>query len=68
MPLTERPLGAQMKRAERLGARFAAVRRARTSSRAGRFGLKDLATGEQDATLDEAGIVAARPRERIAWR
>lgn len=62
MPLTERPLGAQMKRAERLGARFALfVGAAELSS--GRFGLKNLASGEQ-IEVDEAGIEAAVRRER----
>jgi len=62
MPLTERPLGAQMKRAERLGARFALfVGEAELAS--GRFGLKNLATGEQ-IEVDRAGIEAAVRRER----
>jgi len=62
MPLTERPLGAQMKRAERLGARFALfVGEAELAS--GRFGLKNLATGEQ-TEVDEAGIAAAVRVER----
>jgi histidyl-tRNA synthetase len=57
MPTIERPLGAQMKRAERLGARFALfVGEGELAS--GRFGLKDLATGEQ-VEVDAAGIAAA---------
>jgi histidyl-tRNA synthetase len=57
MPTTERPLGAQMKRAERLGARFALfVGEGELAS--GRFGLKNLATGEQ-VDVDAAGIAAA---------
>lgn len=57
VPTTERPLGAQMKRAERLGARFA-VFVGEGEIRSGRFGLKNLATGEQ-VDADEAGIIAA---------
>jgi len=55
-PLSSRPLGAQIKRAEKAGARFAAFLGESELAR-GRFGLKDLATGEQVET-DEAGIVA----------
>jgi histidyl-tRNA synthetase len=62
MPLTERPMGAQMKRAERVGARFALfVGEAELSS--GRFGLKNLTSGEQ-IEVDEAGIEAAVRVER----
>jgi len=62
MPLTERPMGAQMKRAERVGARFALfVGEAELSS--GRFGLKNLTSGEQ-IEVDEAGIEAAVRTER----
>jgi len=62
MPLTERPLGAQMKRAERLGARFALfVGEAELAS--GRFGLKNLTSGEQ-IEVDEASIEAAVRVER----
>lgn len=62
MPLTERPLGAQIKRAERLGARFALfVGEAELAS--GRFGLKNLKSGEQ-IEVDEAGIDAAVRVER----
>ncbi len=62
MSLTERPLGAQIKRAERLGARFALfVGEAELAS--GRFGLKNLASGEQ-IEVDEAGIDAAVRLER----
>jgi histidyl-tRNA synthetase len=57
MPLTERPLGAQIKRAERVGARFALFVGQAELAR-GRFGLKDLASGEQ-IEVDEAGIEAA---------
>jgi len=56
MPLLERPLGAQLRRATRNGARFA-VFVGRDELAAGRFGLKDLSSGEQ-VTLDEAQILA----------
>jgi histidyl-tRNA synthetase len=53
MPLGERPLGAQLKRAERQGARFALFV-GKDEVGEGRYGLKDLATGEQrKATLEE---------------
>jgi histidyl-tRNA synthetase len=62
MPLLERPLGAQMKRAERMGARFALfVGDAELARR--RFGLKNLATGEQ-VEVDEAGLDLAVRSER----
>lgn len=57
MPMEPRPLGAQMKRAERAGARYALFVGEGEIAR-GAFGLKNLATGEQ-VDLDEAGIVAA---------
>jgi histidyl-tRNA synthetase len=57
LPTIERPLGAQMKRAERLGARFALfVGEGELAS--GRFGLKNLATGEQ-VDVESATIAAA---------
>jgi histidyl-tRNA synthetase len=62
MPLTERPLGAQMKRAERVGARFALFVGEAELQR-GRFGLKDLGSGEQ-IEVDEAGIDAVVRAER----
>ncbi len=62
MPLTERPLGAQMKRAERLGARFALFVGEAELAR-GRFGLKDLESGEQ-IEVDAAEIEAAVRRVR----
>lgn len=61
MPLTERPLGAQMKRAERLGARFALFV-GESELKQGRYGLKNLATGEQ-VEVDEAGLLASVRRE-----
>ena len=57
MPTVERPMGAQFKRAERLGARFA-LYVGEADVRAGRYPLKDLRSQEQVAVaLDE---VAAR--------
>jgi len=61
MPLTERPLGAQMKRAERLGARFALFV-GETELKQGRFGLKNLASGEQ-VDVEEADLPTAVRRE-----
>ena len=62
LPLTERPLGAQMKRAERLGPRFALFVGEAELAR-GKFGLKDLKSGEQ-IEVDEAGIEGAIRSER----
>lgn len=53
--LSERPLGAQMKRAERLRARFAVFVGGEELG-SGFFGLKDLSTGVQ-VSVDEDGIV-----------
>ena len=61
-PLVERPLGAQVKRADKAGARFA-IFIGRDEIASGRYGVKDLASGEQ-ATLDEAGIAARLGGER----
>lgn len=61
-PLSERPLGAQMKRAERVGARHALFVGEGEIAR-GRFGLKDLVSGEQ-VEVDEAGVVARVLSER----
>lgn len=55
MPLTGRPMGAQLKRAGRLGARFALFV-GRDELEAGRFGLKDFTTGEQ-IEVDETGLL-----------
>jgi len=49
-----------MKRAEKVGARYAVFVGESELSR-GRFGMKDLATGEQ-VDRDEAGIVAEARR------
>jgi len=54
--LVERPLGAQMKRADREGARFA-VFVGKDEIERGAFGVKDLASGVQE-TLDEHGLFA----------
>jgi histidyl-tRNA synthetase len=52
MSLCERPMGAQLKRSDRLGARFALFV-GEAELREGRFGLKDLASGRQDAVPEE---------------
>ncbi len=62
MPLAERPMGAQLKRAERLGARFALFVGA-TELERDRYGLKNLASGEQ-IEVDAAGIDAVVLKER----
>jgi len=54
--LVERPLAAQMKRADREGARFA-VFVGQAEIERGAFGVKDLASGVQEA-LDERGLLA----------
>jgi histidyl-tRNA synthetase len=61
-PLAERPLGAQMKRAERLQARFALFV-GETELARGTFGLKDLRSGEQ-VEVDEARIETIVRAER----
>ena len=64
MPLAERPLSAQIKRAERQGARFALFA-GKEEVAEGRYGLKDLETGEQrKATLDEV-LAAVRGRVHV---
>ena len=56
VPLVERPMGAQLRRADKAGARFALfVGKEELGS--GRYGLKDLRTGEQ-VEVDEAGVLA----------
>ena len=55
MPLRERPMGAQLKRADRLGARYALFIGANELA-SGQFGLKDLASGEQ-VTVDAATLL-----------
>jgi histidyl-tRNA synthetase len=54
-PLVERPMGAQLKRARRSGARFALFVGSDELTK-GRFGLKDLDSGEQE-DLDESQAI-----------
>lgn len=56
MPVAERPMGAQLKRADRAGARFA-VFVGKDEMAQGRYGVKDLRTGDQES-LDEQGLLA----------
>jgi histidyl-tRNA synthetase len=56
MPLVERPMGAQLKRADKAAARYALFV-GKDEIAAGRFGFKDMAIGEQRA-LDEESILA----------
>ncbi|MDH3592934.1 MAG: histidine--tRNA ligase, partial [Planctomycetota bacterium] len=61
VPLVERPMGAQMKRADRLGVRRAMFVGEREIE-AGRFGVKDLRTGDQsDVELDDLVRVLGEP-------
>ena len=61
MSLTDRPMGAQMRRADKAGARYALfVGKEELAS--GRFGLKDLRTGEQ-VSVDEASLVDRLTKE-----
>ncbi|HZN54411.1 MAG TPA: histidine--tRNA ligase [Candidatus Polarisedimenticolaceae bacterium] len=60
MPMQERPMGAQFKRAERLGARFA-LYVGESEVRAGRYPLKDLRS--QTQVVAGPGEVAALVRE-----
>ena len=62
-PTTERPMGAQMRRADKAGAKFALFVGADELA-AGRFGLKDLRTGKQVDVKDND--VAARVKEGIS--
>ena len=55
MPLVERPMGAQLKRADRMRARYALFVGA-SEVEAGRYGLKDLSTGEQ-VPVDEEELL-----------
>jgi histidyl-tRNA synthetase len=59
-PISERPMGAQMRRADRVGARFALFVGADELA-AGRFGLKNLRTGEQVDVSED--VVAPRVKE-----
>lgn len=59
---SDRPLGAQLKRADRADARFALfVGKHELDS--GRYGLKDLRSGKQEE-IDEAGLVARLRTEK----
>jgi histidyl-tRNA synthetase len=54
LPLALRPMGAQLRRAERAGARYALFL-GKDEIASGRYGLKDLSTGEQrDLAIEEA--------------
>jgi histidyl-tRNA synthetase len=55
-PTSERPMGAQLRRADRLGARFVLFV-GQEEIATGRYGLKDLRTGEQES-LEEGAVVA----------
>jgi histidyl-tRNA synthetase len=56
MATQDRPMGAQVKRADRVAARFALFV-GRDELERGRFGLKDLASGDQE-DIEEACLVA----------
>lgn len=56
LPLVERPMGAQLRRADKMGARFALFV-GKDELAAGRFGLKNLSTGEQ-IEVSESDIVS----------
>lgn len=55
-PLVERPMGAQLKRADRAGVRWALFV-GKDEIAAGRFGLKNLQSGEQE-NVEEGAILA----------
>jgi len=55
-PVAQRPMGAQLKRADKLGARFAVFVGADEIA-TGKYGFKNLSTGDQES-LDEATIIA----------
>jgi histidyl-tRNA synthetase len=56
MPVVERPMGAQLRRAAKVGARFAIFVGADEIA-AGQYGVKDLGSGDQES-MDEKGIIA----------
>jgi len=56
LPLVERPMGAQLRRADKIGAQYALFV-GKDELAAGRFGLKNLRTGEQ-AEVGESEIVS----------
>ena len=55
MPICERPLGAQIKRADKIHARFVVFVGGDELGR-GEYGLKEMGSGEQ-VTVDEKGIL-----------
>ena len=61
-PLTDRPMGAQLKRAGRSGAAHALFVGAKELS-SGRFGLKDLRSGEQIEVEDHQLVARLRDSE-----
>jgi len=61
-PLVERPMGAQLKRANRAGARYALFV-GQDEMAAGRYGLKNLATGEQNDVVDTEIEQQVRPSQ-----
>ena len=63
VPLVERPMRAQLRRADKAGARFALFVGKEELS-AGSYGLKDLSTGEQ-VTVEETAIPAHVKEQRI---
>jgi histidyl-tRNA synthetase len=64
MPLVERPVGAQLRRAVKVGARFALIV-GREELKEGRFTLKELSTERQE-TLDEGALLARVRSSRTA--
>ena len=56
MSTLDRPLGAQLKRADRVASRYALFV-GKDELESGRYGLKDLRSGEQE-DIDEAGLIA----------
>lgn len=66
LPVCERPLGAQLRRADRLGARYAVIL-GEEELRSGRVQLKALSTGEQ-RSVAEAQLAALLGEERDGAR
>jgi histidyl-tRNA synthetase len=60
-PVAERPMGAQLKRAERAAARYALFV-GETELREGKLGFKDLDTGEQVRVTEQEALDRARGR------
>ena len=59
MPLAERPMGAQLRRADKMGARHALFL-GRDELAAGRFGLKDLQSGEQREVREDQIVTSVK--------